>query len=281
MSQARALQGLPEEKIIQAIMLYEQGLTIDEVASIIQTTRTTVWNHLRKRGLMRSVSVVQTTRRESRQPYRTFFDIIDSEEKAYWLGFICADGWIDGNETRGYRLGIELAAIDEEHLKKFASLFSATITHRERYKQSGQIKSMVSVRVGSKHLIQALMEKGVTPAKSLSEGVADVFQYIPISLLHHFIRGNFDGDGSISRHGRGVVVNMNSGSQRFLSHIRDAITTHAHVRIPPFEKKSKGNMYRINWGARGDCIAIANWLYQDASLYLARKKQLFDNLKGA
>ena len=44
------------------------------------------------------------------------FDTIDSEEKAYWLGFIYADGWIsDANNC----FTLTLQQRDVEHLLKF------------------------------------------------------------------------------------------------------------------------------------------------------------------
>lgn len=49
---------------------------------------------------------------------RHYFDTIDNENKAYWLGFIYADGWVSSN-GRSYEVGIELGAKDIIHLEKF------------------------------------------------------------------------------------------------------------------------------------------------------------------
>lgn len=47
---------------------------------------------------------------------RHIFDEINSSEKAYWLGFIIADGYL--NEDKNM-LRIKLGSIDKHHLEKF------------------------------------------------------------------------------------------------------------------------------------------------------------------
>jgi hypothetical protein len=57
-------------------------------------------------------------------PHKNFFNNLDSEEKTYWLGFICADGWLD---ERDKAVGISLSKKDKQHLKKFADLLGIEI----------------------------------------------------------------------------------------------------------------------------------------------------------
>ena len=75
---------------------------------------------------------------------KEYFKNIDTEEKAYWLGFIYADGYIIKSE-KNYELGIELNYKDVEHLNKFNSIFN------NYYKVTKRIKSYNSVDILNGH----------------------------------------------------------------------------------------------------------------------------------
>lgn len=118
----------------------------------------------------------------------TLFDEIDTEEKAYWLGFIFADGNISATD---FRVTLNLSIKDESHLLKF----------KEFLKYTGNISYTHGEHPGcriffrSKHMWNSLNNLGCTPAKSLTLNFPEqsVFKY-PY-LIKHFIRGYCDGDG--------------------------------------------------------------------------------------
>lgn len=51
-----------------------------------------------------------------------YFEKIDSEEKAYWLGFIAADGYVN----KANCVGVTLASKDHAHLLKLAKATEST-----------------------------------------------------------------------------------------------------------------------------------------------------------
>lgn len=131
----------------------------------------------------------------------TYFESIDSREKAYWLGFITADGYVENNSVkRKYSLGIELSSIDESHLHLFAKCLSsdAKITCRTRNLSKQGYDSCVdmsAIRVYSKSLVRSLAQYGVIPNKT------DLLSQIPDinpEYIWDYIRGYFDGDGTFS-----------------------------------------------------------------------------------
>ena len=129
----------------------------------------------------------------------TYFDSIDSHEKAYWLGFIAADGYvIDSPEHGNYELGIELAPSEHYHLSKFLNAIHSDqgICYRSRktFKSRGNDKSYDScfVRIYSKKIVKALERLGVVPCKSF----VVTFPNIPSQYIGDYIRGYFDGNGS-------------------------------------------------------------------------------------
>lgn len=127
----------------------------------------------------------------------TFFNVIDNEKKAYWLGFIIADGCIyRGSDKWSYRLHINLSIKDLNHLEKFLNDLSADYTIEESIsKEHNKIKStkIATVKINSTRLCKDLLSLGISTNKSMNE----IFPNIPDHLYRHFIRGYFDGDGSI------------------------------------------------------------------------------------
>jgi hypothetical protein len=181
-AQARDLQSKTADIAAEVEQLYATGLTIDEVADQLGCQRSAIYTRIVKQGVNRN-------KRESRfiktTPSRRnfdFFDSIDSQAKAYWLGFICADGWVQlGN--RSSRLGIELSNMDEHHLANFAEIFDAPLVKRARTQRSGKASVMVGCRIACTYLCESLVAKGVVPKKSLSEELVQVFRYIPDNLI--------------------------------------------------------------------------------------------------
>lgn len=68
----------------------------------------------------------------------TFFSVIETEEKAYWLGFIAADGCIRKNKSGSYELSIHLAEKDIEHLAAFKSAIQSD--HKIVTRQNGKYR---------------------------------------------------------------------------------------------------------------------------------------------
>ena len=118
----------------------------------------------------------------------SIFDNIDSEEKAYWLGFIYADGYIS---SRDNTFELSLALKDKEHLDKF----NVFMQHENNNIKMDSFRCRWSVV--NKHLWETLNNYGCTPRKSLTLKFPDISIFSSKSLVRHFIRGYIDGDGSI------------------------------------------------------------------------------------
>lgn len=118
-----------------------------------------------------------------------FFDVIDTEEKAYWLGFITADGCV----AKGHLLTINLKAADAGHLEKLAVALSSD--YPVRPSSSGKpCAGVVRWHANSIPLVHALGALGVTPRKSATAVPWDG----PSDLMRHYWRGMVDGDGGMS-----------------------------------------------------------------------------------
>ncbi len=202
-----------------------------------------------------------------------FFENINTEEKAYWLGFICADGWMCNRDPS---FGVGLSSVDKIHLMKFARLFDAKIIENTRVVH-GKIYYRVQIQVYNPFLYEQLLSKGVVPNKSLINRL-DVFKYVPKYLSSHFVRGWFDGDGSIYIN-KVKCANTFSicGTKGNLRKIQSMILNGVeNLRVTKI-KSTKG-IFALEWGGSHQAIAIRNWLYNDATVFLSRKKEKFNKV---
>ncbi len=191
----------------------------------------------------------------------SYFETIDSEDKAYWVGFLLADGNICLNSLR-----VGLQRRDEDHLLRLLHCMQATcpIYHRA---QNGHESSHVSLT--SKTLVDTLARLNIVPAKSLIATVPD----IPKHLERHFWRGMVDGDGSIqcvvsqcSEYASFVIlVGTHSVCSNFSSWISRIVGRTPSVR-------PRGNIFRTEACGVYQVALICQELYRDATVCLPRKR---------
>lgn len=118
-----------------------------------------------------------------------FFDKIDTPQKAYWLGFLFADGYNSGDE-----IVINLATKDIGQLQKFKEDIGATQAINKRPEKYNRGNDTSSLRLCSKYICSKLTEIGCVKAKSY---IVKFPENLQNDLKRHFIRGHFDGDGCI------------------------------------------------------------------------------------
>lgn len=194
---------------------------------------------------------------------RNFFDTIDTEEKAYWAGFIAADGNIRNDF---HKMRIELNIKDKEHLEEFKRNINGDMPIKEsiRYKNHSCYIDLNSVQI-----CKSLNKIGITPNKSLTLKVD--FNQIPTSLIHHFIRGYFDGDGSLCHTIQDGKIRWQIsfiGTQDTLSYFLSCFNKN-HVL------STCGNNFRFNFSRFIDVKEILNYIYQDCHIYLERKYEKY------
>ena len=125
-----------------------------------------------------------------------YFDVIDTEEKAYWLGFLYADGYIRERKS-GNSLEMKLSIKDRNHLELFRQhlesnhLISDSLS-KVKYKGGVSVSQMVHLAIYSSRLVESVKTKGIHSRKTYTIDNPNIDE----GLRHHFIRGYFDGDGS-------------------------------------------------------------------------------------
>lgn len=194
-----------------------------------------------------------------------FLRSIDTQEKAYCLGFICADGYVSESENR---VVIALSSVDEDILVKIRDCFKSNSPIRKAPKKYGHEQSVLSLC--SKILVGTLVSKGIRQGKSLTMG-CDMVEGIPDPLMPHFLRGYFDGDGCMTlgaRYSSGVKYLIQViGTQEFLE--------------GTFGKyfPSNNRMYRYltcemscyKISSKAEVLRFLGMLYDNSSIHLDRK----------
>jgi hypothetical protein len=201
-----------------------------------------------------------------------YFEKIDSNEKAYWLGLLFADGYVrkrkqlNGKHKQGGVVGISLKSGDEYLLEKLIIDLEST------YKLTKQIKNNFSsykLEVNSSKMTDDLINLGCVPNKSLKllpPNLTDEF-------ISHFIRGYFDGDGSIGRYNGNLKFTL-LGTNELLSWILNFFKQKGIKTNPKICKRK--NIYTIQVNSKLDIELIKNILYTSSNnYYLKRKKEKF------
>lgn len=196
----------------------------------------------------------------------SFFENINCEIKAYWLGFIYADGY-----NSGYELVIRLSSIDEEHLKIFRDHIESNnniITKFEKnknFKNGGKYVS--SIRIARKNICNNLTAIGCIKAKSLIIR----FPRLEKHLIRHFLRGYFDGDGCIThdRRGFGRAI-FYSGSLLFIDDIEKIL-----LKQKIYFNRGKKDKRFLTINRMDDLLKLYYFLYKDSTVKLDRKYKKF------
>ncbi|MGL4762720.1 MAG: LAGLIDADG family homing endonuclease [Sarcina sp.] len=264
-----------EEKIVD---LYKAGLSLKDVAIYFgYKSPNTIKNILIKHKISRR------TKAGYKKPFNEeFFSIIDSEEKAYFLGFLMADGNVCEREKSQPCIRMELNKKDKYILEAFEELLGL------ENKVKDTRKNCVSIRFHSRKMFDDLGTYGVIPNKTKKES----FEYIKIldtTMIRHFIRGFFDGDGWVTNttsHGKRKGVRKCIGfvsNKTMLEEIREYLNSVIGTRLNKITERVGCSM--LLYSSKRDIEEIKRYMYEDASIYLERKYlkcyEIYDNTETA
>ena len=204
-------------------------------------------------------------RRASKSFNIHFFDIIDTEEKAYWLGFLFADGAVT-QYKHSYDIELSLQIGDKEHVEKFAKAIGKKYVNNNSTYRSRCI-------IGSKHMFNVLSSYGCTVRKSLILKFPDKNIFKDKNLIRHFIRGYVDGDGCLSfankEHTRSVVSIL--GTENFLRGITKEVPNKAKLVN---NSKDQDITKVLSYNGKAG-FEFAKYLYKDSTVYLKRKYERY------
>lgn len=197
-----------------------------------------------------------------------YFDNIRSENQAYWLGFIYADGSVRlGNAPR---LSLNVKPSDFYHIERFQNEIGSK--HKSyRVKSIKAVEGTMRVDISSVSIVRGLISHGCHPNKMYN---LQPPSNLPEELIRHFIRGFWDGDGSIGRYGKYNQLHMSATGT-------DAMINWLHKQLPynSYIDRS-GNQARVR-STSSSALKNMNFLYENSKIALDRKKSFYDNCGDA
>jgi hypothetical protein len=262
---SRKPHRLSDEQRERLQELYLEGVDAPEIGRVVGCSTSAVYWILEEEGIGRREQIACDN--------PGYFDRIDTPGKAYWLGFIGADGCVTGF-NRGYpRLQVKLARKDREHLVILHEALQARRPIRDHEELSkGEVRPYSTLTVYSPQIANALVTQGITPRKSMTLQPWDG----PEHLLPHYWRGLVDGDGHITINDRGVFTGL-VGSRFIAQAYAVWVNSHFGTRVNATVKRpGNGDTWVVQvGGVRAPRLLLAA-LYDDAPVALARKKALAD-----
>lgn len=197
-----------------------------------------------------------------------YFDAIDDEHKAYWLGFIYADGYVTNNT-----FGIKLQESDCGHLEKLKMDLQSDhkIGHYVSTSGYSNQSSYCMIGINDTHQVETLIAKGVSRRKSKivdfpSEDI------VPPHLVPHFIRGYFDGDGSVYGSVKSPCASFD-GNELFLNTLLSILHPIVDTESKLYKDRS---IYCIKLGGSRIIKKLYDYLYTDCTICLCRKRERFE-----
>lgn len=207
-----------------------------------------------------------------------YFSNIDTEDKAYFLGLLYADGCV--SRTYNNNIQIALQAKDGYILEKFKEcinsdkpLYNLPVTEVKGFKNMNKQyfrKAQILFAFASLRIKNDLKKLGLESNKSLTIEFKEI---LSTNLMHHFIRGIFDGDGCISTSDKNKWVVSIAGNENFCTSLSNYLKSY---NLKCFVKKHLTlNVFYIYIYGRLNCIDFYNYIYDSSTIYLKRKFDKF------
>lgn len=260
----RKLKDLSDFEKSEILNQRKIGTTEKEISLKFDISLRQYYNLLKLNNIEKKSKVVKYNFNED------YFENIDSEDKAYFLGFIVADGSV--NSTSNV---IQITQKEPDILYEFKK----SIEYEGELVKS-KSRNVFDIKISSPKMKFDLLNLGVSPNKTMSVD----YPLVPENLQNHFMRGVFDGDGCISLrtdrrdNSQRGQVNICSGSYLFIKEYYSRMVEYCGLSGKNKIRRPKGTYYVVDWGGLSDVENIYRFLYKDATFFLKRKKETFDNV---
>lgn len=254
---------LTDQQKIDVVKEYLSGIGCKTLGKKYLISDTAILSILRKRGVkIRSHS--EMGRKYTLNQH--FFNKIDTEAKAYFLGLLYADGYND--EKRG-AIHISLQERDKDILEKLNKNIESNkplhFMNRSHRKHKNPHQNMYKIEINSKIMSTDLAKLGCIQKKSLILKFPTEEQ-VPKHLIHHFIRGYLDGDGCISIRNISIV-----SSKMFVEGLTIKLQELSIDTKSYCDKRGSEMTRELFLRTQIDCLKFLDFVYKDATIYLERK----------
>lgn len=279
-----------EKEIINEYVVLKN--TTKNISEKLEISPSTVLNVLKRNN----VNIDKTRRRKVKRARKfdvndNYFAKIDSNEKAYILGLLYADGYLTTEGSGTKVIGIDL--IDEDILKEISSrlAYEGEVRPVKNYKNDNGFKRVSKrfrLKFSSEKIYEDLIKLGCTPRKSLTL-TFPTDEQVPKNFIKAFILGYFDGDGSIIKTTRKEKQYKNGeyesyslsfvGTEEFLNSLKEVLGLE-HIKNNKRWKERDNNHFEIRIGGNNQSYRILKGLYEASPIFMKRKHDKFKNLEN-
>jgi len=197
---------------------------------------------------------------------------------AYSLGYVWADGWIQLHRGKYLTLGLKCSAKDRELIDSFKIRVGSHHKTREIpacESQGRNHKPQVSLSISGTEFCQPLVHQhGVIPGKCHFDPSCPE---VPDEYLASFVRGYFDGDGSISIIRERYGMFRLYGTYQFTLDLKNRIESLLSLKKHDLYKTEE-TTYRATWSDSSDLRSLYSWLYRGQGPFLSRKHSVLHKL---
>ena len=249
----------------------DNNISVIDCAKEFKIGKNTLYTYLKEHNLIKNPKNYQ----KDISYNENFFDNIDTEEKAYWLGFIMADGYTRLNKKNNpAQTSIEISKKDIEILHAFKNSIKSNhiIKERTRCTVTGKISEYCSITISSQHLTNKLVSYGVIPNKTYVGYINEEIFNNNEELIFHYLRGYSDGDGTINKRKYSYVFKLVIKSESILNTISNWIKKYCNIEPKiKLQSDSLGSAYRLSIQNKKEYFIFLDKLYKNANIYLDRK----------
>lgn len=245
-----------QEDIKNICKLYELGASSIKIADQYNCQYPAITRILKKNNI--KIRLPTDRKRLHSIINENYFDSIDTEQKAYILGFFYADAY---NSTDNYQIKLTLAVKDLEILKKLSFIFynKEKLYYHQNY---------ISLVIYNKRMSLALAKLGCTQKKTFSITFPN---FLSKEFHNHFVRGYFDGDGCLYINDKIGKISIAS-THDMLFGIKKILQENLNINCQIKKPKNK-NIYYLYITGNRQTNTFLNWLYKDSTIFLERKWQ--------
>jgi hypothetical protein len=203
----------------------------------------------------------------------SFFEKIDEPKKAYWLGYLMADGSINKNNSK-----CTLISKDIDVIKKFKEDIDSEhkININVNFdKRTNKTYYSYSIQITNTNFVSNLIKNSVTKDKT---DFIDIPK-LDDKLMSYFFAGLFDGDGSVGLRKNGLRISLIS-TKEILLFLQEHLLNNFNVNETKLQKvtKNKNNIWKMN--LYKDSFVFLDWIYFDNNFnYLDRKYNIYEQYK--
>ena len=267
---------LTEKDKKKILDLYASGVKCSEIIRIVKTTKRAVPQVLKDNH-------INTARKNRYTLNERYFDEIDTERKAYWLGMIASDGCITNVNYFALSLG------DKEVVEALKEDLNYTGRVYEPITQDIHKRPMYRINFSSKILCDGLRENGIHENKSLTY---NDLPEIDKKLMPHFIRGYFDGDGSVfsyitnsvhygrrykyKKWGANIIATL-----PFCEKLQELFLEELDYKCRIHQSYKTDCMYYICFYRKTALKSFYEYMYSGATIWMPRKKQKWEDFLSA